>query len=306
MTNDMLQALKQKQITFDDIQEMITRTPRRMKLSEEWPEPLHEPDEPGRDWSLVLPFCETFGNAFETMCPVRHIGLRQGKGGRGYTFFPTAEEDPSVLDAVRGWIDVAGAYVAIRDCLALSFALDYEREKGNPQKPQTMVARLRARAKTYGGAATRDTYVAADGLIRECLEFLEKMTCYRHATCVVAMPSSRPDKPFDLTRYLAAGIADGLRKPDKSDAVITTCERPPVRTVPIEEKLAAIEGTITVDPTAVRGESVLLIEDVYQSGVSMNYVGMLLLQAGARHIFGLACEKTCTNDDNVRRGHLRE
>jgi predicted amidophosphoribosyltransferase len=44
---------------------------------------------------------------------------------------------------------------------------------------------------------------------------------------------------------------------------------------------------------------VLLLDDLYQSGVSMNYCGLLLLQAGAKKIFGLACEKTCRNDDNV-------
>ena len=44
-----------------------------------------------------------------------------------------------------------------------------------------------------------------------------------------------------------------------------------------------------------------LVDDLYQSGVSMNYVAILLLEAGARKVFGLACEKTCSNDDNVSR-----
>ena len=44
---------------------------------------------------------------------------------------------------------------------------------------------------------------------------------------------------------------------------------------------------------------VLLLDDLYPSGVSMNYCAPLLVQAGAKKIFGLACEKTCRNDDNV-------
>jgi predicted amidophosphoribosyltransferase len=44
---------------------------------------------------------------------------------------------------------------------------------------------------------------------------------------------------------------------------------------------------------------VLLLDDLYQSEVSMNYCALLLLQAGAKKIFGLACEKTCRNDGNV-------
>jgi hypothetical protein len=33
----------------------------------------------------------------------------------------------------------------------------------------------------------------------------------------------------------------------------------------------------------------------------MNYVAMLLLEAGAKKVYGMACEKTCSNDDNVSR-----
>ncbi|HEV7516029.1 MAG TPA: hypothetical protein VGR07_06990 [Thermoanaerobaculia bacterium] len=44
-----------------------------------------------------------------------------------------------------------------------------------------------------------------------------------------------------------------------------------------------------------------MVDDLYQSGISMNYVAMELLAGGARAVLGLACEKTCSNDDNVSR-----
>jgi predicted amidophosphoribosyltransferase len=183
----------------------------------------------------------------------------------------------------------------------LSFAIDYDREGGNPEAPQTRVGRLRSQAKPYGREATEQTRKTADELADECLAALKKLTCYDSATCIVAMPPSNLDKPFDLPKYLAAHISEKLEKPDKSDKVRTIRTRPGSKEVSCEEKLPNIEGTVTVDGEAFKGEIVLLIDDLYQSGVSMNYVAMLLLEAGAKKIFGFSCEKTCSNDDNVSR-----
>ncbi|MBI5185096.1 MAG: hypothetical protein HZA01_05140 [Nitrospinae bacterium] len=198
---------RQEAITKARVQEMITWRPRRMKLSVEWPESLHEPAS-SDDWSLVLPFTETLGNAFESMCDVPHIGIRKSKDGRGYTFLKNVETNPDMLEKVQDWLKLIGQYIANRDCLALSFALDYDREDGNPAKPQTEIGMLRTRAKPYSGNPTEDTYAAANDISSLCRAFLEEMTCYSSATCVVAMPSSSPDKAYDLPSYLAAKIAE--------------------------------------------------------------------------------------------------
>ena len=69
----------------------------------------------------------------------------------------------------------------------------------------------------------------------------------------------------------------------------------------LEDKLGVLEGTIEVDPGPFEDKVVLLVDDLYQSGVSMNYVAMLLLEDGAKKVYGFACEKTCSNDDNISR-----
>ena len=286
---------RQELITKERIQDMITWRPRRVKLSTEW-QSLHEPKGDYPDWSLVLPFCETLDNAFELMCAVEHMGLRPGRG-RCYTFL----KDVNELEKVGEWLDTVGEYVAIRDCLALSFALDYDKDDGNPDKPQTDIGKLRSRAKPYGSEPTKDTYSAAEELSKACTEFFQKMTCYHSATCVIAMPPSKPAKVYDLPKYIAAAMAKEIGSPDLSEAVKTIKERRQLKNEPLESKLAAVEGTISVDAAALKGQNVLLVGDLYQSGVSTNYVAMLMLQAGAKKVFGLACEKTCRNDDNIPR-----
>ncbi|HEV7516030.1 MAG TPA: hypothetical protein VGR07_06995 [Thermoanaerobaculia bacterium] len=137
--------------------------------------------------------------------------------------------DERVREQILCWHATVGLYVALRDCLLLSFALDYDREDGAPSRAQTRIGTLRYRAKPYDGTPTRDTFEAAGQLAQECLSFLRSMTCYQGIDAVVAMPPSRPDKPFDLPRHLARGIAIELGKEDHSDRVVTIESRPPLK-----------------------------------------------------------------------------
>ncbi|MBI4459698.1 MAG: hypothetical protein HY648_06540 [Acidobacteria bacterium] len=196
------------------------------------------------------------------------------------------------------WIRTVGQYVAIRDCLALSFALDYRTEGGDPAKNKTQVGDLCRRAKPYGENAEYDKEAARE-LARLCSSFLREMTCYKFADCVVAMPPSRQKKPFDLPRYLAQKVASTLEKEHLSDNVRTVKGRRALKDLRLEDKLDELKGTVEVDEGAFQGKRVLIVDDLYQSGVSVNYVGMLLLEAGAKKIFGLACEKTSRNDANL-------
>lgn len=293
----------QKMITEELIEDMINSVPRRFRLCD-FDKSLKPPKELGdwqEDWNLIFPFQETFVPSFQEMCSsIKHIPFRLTSTGTAFYSFLKNVSDSDV-EAVQDWLKTIEGYVALRDCLAISFAIDYDRVGGNPDNERTHIGNLRARAKTYGKPATKDTYAAADGLIESCLQTLSNLTCYDSTTCIVAIPPSDPEKSFDLPQYLAAGISKGLGKPDKTEAVQTITDRTASKDILLEDKLSTVRGTIKVDNDAIQDEIVLLIDDLYQSGVTMNYVAMLLLEAGAKKVFGLSCEKTCSNDDNVSR-----
>lgn len=291
----------QEPITVERIDEMITWVPRRYRLTD-FDRPLKAPGEFGdaTDWNLMFPFRESFVPAFEEACRVDHIPFQPTKGPSWYTFLKPLAEDE--IEEVKTWLGVISPRVAIRDCLALSFALDYDREGGDPDEPRTRIGALRERAKIYDmSRPTSDTFAAAGELAEECMKFLTNVDCYDLADVVVAMPPSKPGKQFDLSCHIAAGIAENWGRVDLTSAVRTVKERPPMKDALLEDKLEALEGTIEVDPEPFKDKVVLLVDDLYQSGVSMNYVAMLLLEAGAKKVYGLACEKTCSNDDNISR-----
>jgi len=283
------------------IVDMITWKPRRYRLAD-FDRPLKSPGEisqNSQDWNLSFPFAETFVPAFEMVCKVDHIGFRSfPTGSRHYTFLKNVSDKK--IEEIKNWFSIISQYVALRDCLGLSFALDYDKEDGDPNKPQTQIGSLRSRAKPYNAEATLETFSAADELAQACLDFLQKVQCYKSVDTLVAMPPSKPNKKFDLPTYLAIKIAKKWGKTNLSNAVWTVRERLPIKNLALEDKLQALENTIQVAPDVFKGKTVLIVDDLYQSGISINYVALLLLEAGAENVVGLACEKTCRNDDNIR------
>jgi hypothetical protein len=270
----------------------------RRQLRTEWPNALHAPEQPDKNWRIILPFASTYENAFGSMCELNHHPYH-AKEDRLIIFLNGTEGDQEAPAEAVTWIEKVGYPVAMKDFLAISFALDYDREGGNPKKPQTAIGALRGLAKPYGGsAATPQTREAADKLAEHCVNFLSTMSCYSSANCIVAMPPSDPSKSFNLPRYLAERIGEKWDREDLSQHVVGA-PRDSIKGLPLAQKLDTLLGTIEVDDGVFTDRHVLLLDDLYQSGVSMNYCGLLLLQAGAKKIFGLACEKTCRNDDNI-------
>lgn len=280
------------------IKDMLKWTPRRSRLSTDWPDALYPPDEGGQNWRLVLPFQESFVNCFRQMCSDVDHYVHISKKNRCCIFLNDSQWNEESVKQAQSWVKTTGRYVAIRDCLALSFALDYRTEGGDPNKPRTQVGDLCRRAKPYGANETYDRDAAKE-LAKLCAGFLKEMTCYDLADCIVSMPPSRPDKPFDLPEFLAGHIASAIKKPHLADAIQTVKSRRQLKAVSLKDKLKVLSGTVRVDPKAFKDKNVLIVDDLYQSGTSVNYVAMLLQQSGARSISAVACEKTAGNADNV-------
>ncbi|HXZ41981.1 MAG TPA: hypothetical protein VEG68_14650 [Terriglobales bacterium] len=289
---------EQQPISEARIREMVTWKPRRMKLATEWKNALHAPLGSGQNWSLVLPFPETFRNSFQAMCSGINHYAHVGKDNRCVIFLNDSQWDEECVEKAKEWIEAIGKRVAIRDCLAISFALDYRMEGGDPSKSKTVVGDLCRKAKPYGEDTKYDRD-AARQLARVCVDFLEKVGCYDSADCVAAMPPSRPNKPFDLPSYLARKVASACGKADLREAIKTKRPRGQLKATSVDEKLNQLRGTIAIEGNAFKGKNVLVLDDLYQSGTSVNYLGMLLLEAGAKRILSLACEKTVGNFDNL-------
>src|ERR1039457_38056 len=206
----------QAQFTESDIRSMDVG---RRQLKTEWTKTLYPPDQAGKNWCIILPFANTYENAFKSMVEINSYA-HHCKDDRLIICLNGTEGDQEAPAEVVTWVEAVGHPVAMRDFLAISFALDYDRNGGNPHSPQTTIGALRAQAKPYGGrVATTQTREAADVLAGHCVSFLSAMSCYSSADCIVAMPPSDPSKTFNLPRYLAGRIATEWGREDLSKHV---------------------------------------------------------------------------------------
>ncbi|MGB7136054.1 MAG: hypothetical protein WBD46_12240 [Acidobacteriaceae bacterium] len=227
------------QIKFDepDLRKMAIG---RRQLSTEWTDVLRAPQGKSQDWCLILPFPNTFQNAFETMSSVTVLAHVSKKNGNLCLFLKGIAADEKPPQEIYDWITTIGKYVAMKDKLALSFALDFERKGGDPKEPQSKVGALRAIAKPYGRAtATKETTAAADSLVERCIAFLKEMSCYESADCVAAVPPSNPRKPYNLPHYLAEKIAAKWGRADLSEHVRTIKARGSIKSTAVANKLDA-------------------------------------------------------------------
>jgi orotate phosphoribosyltransferase-like protein len=67
----------------------------------------------------------------------------------------------------------------------------------------------------------------------------------------------------------------------------------------LEQKVEALVGSVSVDATKVADKTIVVVDDLYQSGLTINYIAEELRQVGAKEVFGLAAVKTLRNDDNL-------
>jgi hypothetical protein len=287
--------LDQPPFTIELIQGMLT-SPRRRQITEEW-EALKEPKEADKDWSLRLPlkpYTRAFDEVFVTK--ISHIGWRDGANYTYWTYLKGLEKGD--LQEIREWLRAMESWVGIRDCLPISFALDFDRKDGDPTKERTEIGALREAAKPYDKPAKRGHHEAARELAKRCVRFLERVKCYDSLNAVLAIPPSKPTKAYHLSSVIASHVAKDWGRDDLSYAVEKLFETEQIKNLPLEKKLEVLKGSIKAT-SEVGGRKILLLDDLYQSGITMNYVAMLLLGEGAKKVYGLACEKTCSNDDNI-------
>lgn len=66
----------------------------------------------------------------------------------------------------------------------------------------------------------------------------------------------------------------------------------------LEDKLDALLDShlVIADDVDLEGKSILLVDDLYQSGLTMQYVAMMLKNAGCSRVFGLTLVKSLGNN----------
>ena len=119
---------------------------------------------------------------------------------------------------------------------------------------------------------------------------------------VLPVPLSRErlaERGYNQSWLLARRLAPNHADPG---LLLRTRDTPAQRTLPRAERLANLQGALAIDPLrahTVRGQRLLLVDDVMTSGASLHTAARVLLQAGAAQVSALVLARTGLEDDDA-------
>jgi ComF family protein len=116
---------------------------------------------------------------------------------------------------------------------------------------------------------------------------------HRHrlsATCLVPVPLSRRrqrQRGYNQAELLGRALAGLLGLPSLPSAAVRIRETGSQVGLEAGDRWANVDGAFAADPSLVRDETVLLIDDVHTTGATLAACSQALAQAGARRVVGL-------------------
>ncbi|MBK9745780.1 MAG: phosphoribosyltransferase [Chloroflexi bacterium] len=265
---------------------------------------------PSGDWSLTLPpfYARLFEELEEDL--YRHcIGWRQSYNSfMQYTYFKGIGD--SEVDDIRTFLNDFGFNMLIGksgwiashfgDELDVCIALD---KNYKSLTERTEIGELEYQAK-WG-----ESEEALDGLVHYLLEAMEcaNRFCITEQSYISYIPFN-VGKPFDLPSELARRIADrlgveffGVSEPLVQPALKRP--KPSMKDTTLEQKFAfwkKIVDTRGIDLSQqVTGKTVYIVDDLYQSGVTIWSYAQFLKLMGADRVIGVVCVKAGKDTDNT-------
>jgi hypothetical protein len=193
-------------------------------------------------------------------------------------------------------LDLCSQHIFLDDDLTECFALDYHTML-NPDGGymKTTMGNQVYQAKPYRRSLSSENIEATDQLAQLMVSFVQKHPTYRRSEVIVAAPPSRPDKPFDLPKELVKRIFTAYDTMLDGSGWIrkVRATRPMKDCLTIPDKINNVRNAFAMTEDAdINGKTVLLIDDIYESGFTMNEVGRVLFEAGADSVLGLVATKT--------------
>ncbi len=101
------------------------------------------------------------------------------------------------------------------------------------------------------------------------------------------------EREFNQSLLLADQIGRHLNIPVSSTALIRTAPAPPQTTLSRKERLNNLRGAFSIPhPESITGRHILLIDDVFTTGTTVNVCAKTLRKAGSGHVFVFTLGRT--------------
>ncbi len=111
---------------------------------------------------------------------------------------------------------------------------------------------------------------------------------------IIPTPPSRSGRRFQPVLSIADSLGERLKRPCLDRALIKHKDTPELKTVrEYDKRVRLLEGAYTVRSNVLKGKKVLLLDDLYRSGATLNAITEVLYSQGqAAAVYALALTKT--------------
>lgn len=233
---------------------------------------------------LNLPFADTINELLsEKVGEIEFVSLN--RNGR----YSKPIKDESQLQKYKEVIEEYKDVVFLRDCLDISIALSMNFDENDDYTPIGL-AEFKVKY-SKGESITEYQKLLVDTLQNRLGQF----TMLSNADCICCVPTNTPVLPSivsQLSGFKFDNISNQVFWKDKFDS-LKNAES-------LEDKLELLEQFGLVIDADVKGKNVLLVDDMYQSGLTMQYVAMGLKEKGANRVYGLSLVKARNNKAYVK------
>lgn len=228
---------------------------------------------------ITVPFGDSIGLLLKEQTG---IVLRKSSKGKYYKKL-TQEEYEKVKSFVGSYANV----VFLRDLLDASVALSLNFESDG--ETRTHIGQLEKSAK-YDNDEN-----AVEELAAVVDEFIGNNPLYANADYLCAVPPTKTDE-----KNLPVKIIEKLknfRGNNVSDSIVWTSKTESLKNAEGADKLEILKhsGLEIAEGVDFEGKDIVLLDDLYMSGITLQYVAMRLKEAGAGMVYGLCLVKSFGN-----------
>lgn len=225
------------------------------------------------------------------------IELKRPSKHQGYWKYVNEEE----IVKIRSWMKDQGTLVYLQDCLFVSVALGInfvfmDGAPGGALGVRTPIGRLECRSKYHEDESL--AYQLADMAEQQ----IRNLPYYRDADLICSVPSTS-DRGFDLPGKVASLVGKKINKQNITGGFAFGRQKSSVKNATFDQKWQIWEDarvSFRNDGNFnVNGKTVILIDDMYQSGITVQYTAMKLQQTGVREVYGLSLVKAVSDKDNA-------
>ncbi len=252
----------------------------------------------GKDTLLKIPLCAVFSDVINRAFPeLDCMPWRSVDEGRCYTYIKNLSEPD--FERLNNFLDTLHHVLFLTqsdhlkphfaDELTEAYALDFNFQQGVQPLTRTEVGALEHLAKDHQDAE------AIAKVARRLAEVIRRHPALARADVITALPP-RPSSTFHLPVELVKLIGVNLGRPVGLN--LTKAEHTKLRALPIDQKLTTLAGVFSLGES-VQDKTVLVIDDLYQSGVTAWSLAKFLKANGAREVYALAAVKSWSDTDNA-------